>query len=74
MSIYDYNELREKAIAPTATQKDLENLWNWFDQYGNRYWNGECYNVDGYLLFPVYNMEPDEFDSFEITGYELQTC
>lgn len=57
---YDYKELREKAIAKNATKQDRLNLYNWFNLYGNQFWNGECYDVDGYEMFPIYNEIKDE--------------
>ena len=45
-------------------------LGEWFEKYGDRYWNGEFFDADGLRLFPVY-VEVDE-DQFEITGYEVR--
>lgn len=71
MCKYDYLELKAKAAAPNATKKDLENLWNWFETYGNRYWNGECYDADDFLLYPVYEHDAEN-DQYEVIGYEIR--
>lgn len=66
---YDYAELKEKAI--NGKQEDINNLGEWFEQYGDRYWNGEYYNADdGMRLFPVYK-EIDE-DEWELIRYEFR--
>ena len=67
---YNYNELREAAIED-PTPENLENLGDWFQTYGMDFWNGECFDVDGYRLFPVYS-EPDEYGDCERIGYELR--
>lgn len=51
---YDYKELREK-LNGTYTQKDVNALGDWFEQYGLDYWNGDYYDADGFHLYPVYN-------------------
>ena len=68
---YDYAELREKALSPNATQKDLEALADWLMQYDASAWNGEYYDIDnGTRLFPLYTeTEPDEWT---VTGYEIR--
>ena len=68
---YDYEELKKKAIAPSAPQIDIDTLGAWFDSYGNEYWNGEYYDVDGLRLFPIME-EIDEYGDYEITGYEFR--
>lgn len=65
---YSYEDLRDKAWARDATQIDVDTLGAWFEEYGDCYWNGECYNVDGMNLFPVYKHD-EERDQDEITGY-----
>ena len=71
MIIGDYDKLVQKALSAEATQGDLEALWNWFSEYGRKYWNGECYDIDGRRgLYPVYE-QADE-DEFQITGYEIR--
>lgn len=39
MTIYDYQELKEKALSTDATQEDINNLGEWFEWYDNSYWN-----------------------------------
>lgn len=43
---YAYEELLQAALAPAATAADLSRLAEWFDRYGSRYWNGECYSLE----------------------------
>ena len=69
MNRYSYSELLE-AVKANATPDNVDALGAWFEQYGDRYWNGEYYDADGLRLFPVY-VEVDE-DQFEITGYEVR--
>ena len=37
---YSYEELKEAALAPGATQEDLAALADWFYSYDMRDWNG----------------------------------
>lgn len=69
MNRYSYSELLE-AVKANATPDNVDALGAWFEQYGDRYWNGEYYDADGLRLFPVY-VEVSE-DQFEITGYEVR--
>lgn len=67
---YNYAEIRAAAIAANATQADIDRLGEWFEAYGQSYWNGEYYEADGVSLYPVYKeTEPDEF---ELIGYEIR--
>lgn len=71
MIIGDYDELALKALSAKATQDDLKALWNWFEQYGRCYWNGEGYAVDGgRRLCPVYEQASE--DDWQITGFEIR--
>lgn len=66
---YDYIELREKAI--NGDQNAVNELGEWFSNYGGMYWNGEYYDADdGYRLYPIYE-EVDE-DDYELKGWELR--
>lgn len=65
---YSYEDLRDKALSPDGSQVDVDTLGAWFERYGDIYWNGECYNVDGMNLFPCYSYD-EEHDQYEITGY-----
>lgn len=68
---YDYEELRAAAIRTNATQKDINTLGEWFNSYGESYWNGEYYDMDdGLRLYPV--SEEVETDVFEVVGYEIR--
>lgn len=61
MSYYDYSELLAKATRKRATREDRLDLLSWFDTYGDRYWNGEYYELeDGKKLYPVYRVIDDE--------------
>lgn len=67
---YSYAELRAAATAPGATQADIDALGEWFSRYGDRYWNGECYDAEGFEVVPKYQQIGE--DEFEIVGYELR--
>lgn len=70
-SQYDYKELREKAVSNNATQEDINALGEWFEQNGySHYWNGECFDAEGYYLYPIHKQISEE--QFEIVGYELR--
>lgn len=69
ISAYNYEELRAAALAPNATQDDIDALGEWFSRYGSTYWNGEYYDADGVCVRPVYK-KIDE-DDYELTGYEI---
>ena len=70
----EYEELKQKAL--TGEQKDINALGKWFELYGDRYWNGEFYSINGeYHLYPIYDEELDEDGELiqsEIVGYELR--
>ena len=71
MSIeYKYEELRAKAIAADATDEDIANLAEWFELYGMSHWNGECFDADGYQLYPV--QEEVAEDEWKTVGWELR--
>ena len=71
INYYSYKELRAAATAPGATQADIDALGEWFSRYGDRYWNGECYDADGLYLYPVEKWD-EETEQGEIVGYELR--
>lgn len=71
MGYYNYQELRQKAVAPNATQEDVNALGAWFLRHGEKFWNGESYDMgDGLRIFPIWE-EIDE-DNYEIVGYEIR--
>lgn len=71
MNEYRYEELREVAIK-NPTDENLVALGEWLQQYGDRYWNGEEWDIDGSRrLRPVYGQEPDEYGNFPLVGYDL---
>lgn len=69
---YDYNDLREKAI--NGDQNAVNELGEWFSNYGNMYWNGECYDADdGFRLYPILEeVDKDECESEGRDEYELK--
>ncbi len=69
ISYYDYEKLANAALK-SGKEEDLNSLGEWFERYGNSYWNGEKYEIDStHFLRPIYR-EINE-DDFETTGYEL---
>ena len=78
INYYSYQELRAAATAPGATQADIDALGEWFNRYGERYWNGECYDCSapgeptGTLsLYEVIKWD-EEADQGQVVGYELR--
>lgn len=71
MGRYDYDILKARAERFDASEEDLKNLGDWFREYGMMFWNGECFDVEGRGLFPVFS-EPDEDGDSFIVGYELR--
>lgn len=67
MEYYNYSDLLAAAIAPNANRCTIDSLGRWFENYGSRYWNGECYDADGKNLWPIY--QKAEEDDYEIVGY-----
>lgn len=67
---YSYKEAVSAALKD-PTDENVQFLADWFEMYGQRYWNGECYLIDGFnRLFPIYK-EVEE-DEFEIVGWEIK--
>ena len=75
--MYEYTELREKALSAEATTEDRLALYNWMEQYAMSEWNGECFNIDdGLSLYPVYNItydDNDEIDEIELIEAEIRS-
>lgn len=70
--LYDYNELKEKALAFNATQEDINALGEWFSRHGMSYWNGECFYVDAdHDLYPIY--KEVGYDEYELIGYTFSS-
>lgn len=70
MNKYMYAELEAAALNPCATQAEINALGEWFQQYGEDFWNGQSWTVDekkGIHIAPIYR-EIEE-DDFEIVGY-----
>lgn len=71
ISEYGYEELAEQALRFDATQEDLDHLAQWFETFGMRFWNGECYEIDNsHYLYYIY--EEDENGDFKTVGYEIR--
>lgn len=71
MSVYDYQELKEKALSADAKQEDINNLGEWFEQYGDKYWNGEYFSIDNNIHLYRIVKEVDE-NEWETIGYEIR--
>lgn len=68
---YKYEELAAAALAPTATQDDLQRLADWFYNYDMRDWNGEYFEIDAtHRLYPIYG-EEDVDGNVDIVGWEI---
>ena len=70
---YCYQELLAAALE-NETPENLEALGNWFENYGERYWNGEHWEASApnepsetRYLYPI--MVENEDGDFEVTGY-----
>ena len=66
---FEYDDLIA-AVKKNPTQENIDNLGDWFHQYGDCYWNGEFYNADDLELWPVEDYDY-ELDQGEIIGYRL---
>lgn len=64
---YNYKELFDAATAFDASQEAVNALGEWFDTFGQRYWNGEYFDADGRPLYRLYK-KVDE-DEWETIGY-----
>lgn len=70
MTRYNYEELKNKALK-TNKIEDINELGEWFENFGNEFWNGEFYEIDNNnRLYPIY--KEIEEDEFIITGYEIR--
>lgn len=66
-----YPILLKKATKRNATREDRLDLWYWFEMYGDRYWNGECYDIgEGRAIYPVYRVIDEE--TFELVDVEVR--
>lgn len=74
MSRYDYKELVDSVLNDASTE-NVNNLAEWLERYGNRWWNGFCFDtskdLNGLNVYPVYK-EIDE-DEYEVVGYQLSS-
>ena len=71
-SVYEYNALLV-AVEENETPEALEALGEWFRRYGDMYWNGECWDIDGNRgLYPIYKLVDEEREDWEIIGYEIR--
>ena len=67
---YSYEDLLAAAIAPAAEQDDINALGEWFESFGQQYWNGECFDADGRCLYRIESWDP-EAEQGTVTGYEF---
>lgn len=69
--MYEYNELRKKAIAPSSTKEERLALYHWMENYAMTEWNGEYFDIDeGYRLYPVW--AEDEEGELDIVDAEVR--
>lgn len=49
-------------------------LADWFMAYGNKYWNGEYYDVKelNARLYPIYSTFPNDWGGYDIVAWELR--
>lgn len=69
---YDYEELRDAALAEDSTQVDIDRLGEWFQRFDSQDRNGEHYTVDqeqDINLYPVYK-QIDEYE-YEIDHWSF---
>lgn len=69
-----YEELKQKALSPEATQNDINTLGEWLASYYGYSWNGVCFDVEGQSLFPVLkpiaiNSSTGDIEQHETVGY-----
>lgn len=70
VSEYNYKELESAALTFGASQEAINDLGRWFSIYGEEYWNGEYYDINGRdRLYPVYKEVAE--DEYELTGYVI---
>lgn len=72
---YNYEELEAAATKFGATQEEIDALGEWFERFGRRYWNGECYEVsekEGLYLYPMHKQVGE--DEFEIVGWSFSSA
>ena len=69
---YDFSDLYKKAIAPDATQEDIDKLGYWMSRHGRDSWNGEYYRVDSaHELYPIY--KEIDYDDYDLIGYTFSS-
>lgn len=69
MNYYSYKNLKT-AYDTNPSQENVNALGEWFQQYGDSYWNGEYYDADNTRIYPIYKEISD--DQFDIVGYEAR--
>lgn len=67
---YNYEELRNAAVK-NPNEETLSDLGKWFQNYGWEYWNGACFDADGYSLYPVYIYD-EKSDTHILISWELR--
>ena len=72
MNRYEYKDILA-AVDENETPESLAALGEWFQRYGDMYWNGECWDIDGNRgLYPIYKLVDEECEDWEIIGYEIR--
>lgn len=69
MTRYDYKELKRNVLE-NENQANIDRLGEWFQLYGEQYWNGEYYDADDFKLIPI--CEENECGQYEIKGYQIR--
>ena len=67
---YNYKALRAAAMAPGATQDDVNALGEWCQTYLSGSWNGEEYDIDdGHSIRPIFRQVLE--DGWELDHWEI---
>lgn len=70
VNYYSYKTLIAKC-RKNASKANVNALGEWFDRYGQTYWNGEYYSCGLGNLYPIYE-EDIENEQLKVVGYELR--
>lgn len=71
LGVYDYAEL-VAALDREESARNLCALGEWFQHYGGRYWDGECWTIDEKSdrhLYPISRPVTGCEDQYETVGY-----
>ena len=68
---YSYADLLS-AVENDPSPENVNALGEWFDRYGQTYWNGEAYIIDERrCIVPIYQPS-EQYDGCDIIGYKLE--